>query len=353
MTTRQILRRLILLSTCLALLFLAGVGPGIDTAEAAKEKQPSEIDREKLEKLVRTYDVVVRDRKAYVARTSGMDILNLEDISSPVRLGSLELTGTVNSLTLKGDLAFLAAGTLGMIVVDVSDPENPRLVSEFNTPGQTHQILVRDQIALLADGLQGLVAVDISRPDKPKRRTNLSSRNRIRGMAMAGDVLVLAEGVAGARIIDISRPSHPRHLYTLRNTEGALDVAVEGNTLVIASGKAGLKVFAKRPGGRFEEISAIGGDGRASRVILEENIAYVCRGPHGIQIVDLTNPAAPQELLARRLPRGFPALNAWIQETTLFIAAEISGLAALELANKDEPEFLLPRSRTFKVSWPK
>lgn len=172
-------------------------------------------------------------------------------------------------------------------------------------------------------------------------------------MAMTGDVLVLAEGVAGARLIDISRPSHPRQLYTLKNTEGAMDVAIEGNTLVIASGKAGLKVFSKRPGRRFEKTSSIGGDGKASRVILEENIAYVCRGPHGIQIIDLADPAAPLELLASRMPRGFPALNAWVQESTLFIAAEISGLAAMEFSNIDEPEFLLPRSRTFKVSWPK
>jgi|GEM_PF-6071251 len=339
----------------LAYLFLlapAGLGPGPATAEAAQNKKKPKIDREELEKLVRTYDVVVRNHKAYVARTSGMDILDVEDPAALKRLGKLELTGTVNSLTLDGDLAFLAAGTLGMVIVNIADPLNPEIVSRFDTPGQTEQILVRNETALLADGMQGLVAVDVSDPAKPRRRVDLSSRNRIRGMAMEGERLILAEGTAGARVVDISRPSHPRPLYSLRNTEGALDAALEGGLLVLASGEAGLKVFVKRPGGRFEETSTLDGDGRAVQVLLRDSVAYICRGPHGIQVVDLSDPSSPVELLAMRLPRGFPALSAWLDGEVLYVAAEISGLAALDITNVRKPKILLPQARKLKVTWP-
>ena len=153
-------------------------------------------------------------------------------------------------------------------------------------------------------------------------------------------------------MIDISRPDQPRPVRSVRRTEGALDVALEGDLLAVAAGNRGVLVYRLESGNRAEQVAVIEGPGKAVSVSLAGGIATICMGGRGIQVVDLAKPADPVELAALRLPRGFPALRSILRDNLLFIAADIAGLAVLELRQDEEPEFILPKARSFKVTWP-
>ncbi len=335
------------LSACLLLTVAGWTGP----AAGGKKDRP-EIDQELLRKTVRTFEVVVRGDRAYIGRTSGFDILDIANLPDTRLLGSLELTSTVTGIDLIGDTAFLAAGNLGLLMVDLSDEENPVLKGRYDTPGLTRQVFVRNSVALLADGVQGLVAVDISRMDKPVRKTAVTSRNRVRGMAMDGNLLATAEGTAGVRLFDISRADRPRAIRSVHRTEGALDVALQGNLLLVAAGTKGVLVFRLEPGGGVERTAVIEGPGKAVSVSLAGGIAAICRGGHGIQVVDLAEPDAPVELAAMALPRSFPALRSTLRDQLLFVASDLAGLAVLDLGQAGGPQVILPRERSFRVTWP-
>ncbi len=335
------------LSACLLLAVAVWTGP----AAGGKKDRP-EIDRDRLKKAVRTFEVVVRGDRAYIGRSSGFDILDIADLSTPRRLGSLELTSTVTGIALRGDTAFLAAGDLGLLMVDLADEENPVLKGRYDTPGMTRQVLVRDSVALLADGVQGLVAVDISRMENLVRKTAITTRNRVRGMALDGNLLATAEGTAGVRLFDISRADRPRAIRSVHRTEGALDVALQGNLLLVAAGRQGVLVFRLEPGGSVERTAVIEGPGKARSVTLADGIAAICRGGHGIQLVDLADPDAPVELASVVLPRSFPALRSTFRDSFLFIASDLAGLAVLDLGQAGGPQVILPRERSFRVIWP-
>ena len=162
-------------------------------------------------------DVTVVGNRAYIAGATGMQILDIGNPARPVHLGGLTTTGTITSLTLDGNRAFLVRqGTWngsatvggGIEIVDVADPSHPISLGSypFEYPSQ---VRVQGNRAYVA-GYGGLFILDISQPGAISQ-VGVKADGNYTDVQVVGSRAYVAynDSGKGLKIIDISNPAAP------------------------------------------------------------------------------------------------------------------------------------------------
>ena len=90
----------------------------------------------------------------------------------------------------------------------------------------------------------------------------------------------------------------------------------------------------------------------AESVAVTGSVAVVSNGGPGLQIVDLSDPAAPRELSSLRVHRAAAAGRVSFDGSLAFVAADLVGMGIIDLSDPGAPERILPREREFKVRFP-
>jgi hypothetical protein len=85
-----------------------------------------------------------------------MDIMDISNPQSPVKLGSVTLKGFVYSIDVSGNYAYTALYIHGLQVVDISNPASPTVVGAYDTPGYARDVQVVGSYAYIADFHKGL-----------------------------------------------------------------------------------------------------------------------------------------------------------------------------------------------------
>ncbi|WP_143870908.1 Ig-like domain-containing protein [Catenovulum sediminis] len=80
-----------------------------------------------LDNLGRIISVDVHNDRAVVANNSAVIVLDISDLSSPMRLGSINI-GNIRAVVMDGDYAYVACYTCGYKVINISDPMRPVIV---------------------------------------------------------------------------------------------------------------------------------------------------------------------------------------------------------------------------------
>lgn len=81
-----------------------------------------------------------------------VQVYDVSDPSAPVRLASFETPGRAVSVSLDGDLAYVADTQEGVQVVDLSDPANPVAAGAFATPRPARDIAAHNGLVLVVVG---------------------------------------------------------------------------------------------------------------------------------------------------------------------------------------------------------
>jgi hypothetical protein len=89
-------------------------------------------------------------------------ILDLQDPAQPQLLSSFTLPGFASSLTLHGELLFVAAHSAGVYAWNVSDPTRPVLAAQVQTPGSVVQTAVYGDLLVVSDAEGGVVVYRIA-----------------------------------------------------------------------------------------------------------------------------------------------------------------------------------------------
>ena len=199
-------------------------------------------------------DIVVDGNLAYLASgSSGLRVINIQNVASPVQLGTYATPSNAVGVAVSGDLAFLALQSHGLQIVNVTNPAAPTLVGSYNPGGTTYDVAVSGDYAFLAHSAGDLIVLDILDPAFPAGLGMWSGPGTHTRVAIDGDYAFLGEtsGLNGFKIINITNPATPTLLSTL-------------NT-----------------GGQTRGL-AISGD-----------LAFVCDTVQGIKVVDITSPSSP------------------------------------------------------------
>jgi hypothetical protein len=199
----------------------------------------------------------------------GLRVYDTTDPANLVELGSLVTGGAPSDVTVVGDRAYIPEGTNGgaLHVIDVVDPAEPKLLGSIPT-AKAMEVEVRDNIAYVADEslfeAGGFKIYDVADPANITQLGLYTTDCEFAGdVALLGNVAVVACGFNGFHIVDITDPRNPARLAVVPQPDitTALSVAT------------------------YEGHAVLGHD-------------------RGVLVVDLTNPAAPQQVASKATAFG-------------------------------------------------
>jgi hypothetical protein len=287
--------------------------------------------------------IAVADGRAFVAAGSaGLRIYDVSHGGDPALLGSFQTSGYAEAVACSGTLALVADGPLGLRVIDVADPTRPTEVGSAFEGKQARAVAVRDHYALVAGGGAGLLVADIANPAQPVELATVHLAGHAAGIALRGSYAYVMDSWNGIGIVNIANPAQPSLAATYATPGWAVKGAVSGTTLAVADAYHGVRVLdisnptqpvetgaSETELGDVADVAIDGGsiwaadrheglrviEGAAVRTVfdtfarswsvaLSGNYAYVAAMEWGLRIVDISDPARPQEVGA------YPACNA-------------------------------------------
>lgn len=219
-------------------------------------------------------------------------------LGSPGVVGAIDLPGFANSVAVRGDYAYIAAGPAGLVVVDVADRRRPRIVAQLALAGNANDLRLGGNYAFVAADAAGLHVVDLSHPLAPVRVATLDTPGIAIDLALDGGFAYVADGPAGLRILDVSNPLAPVSVGVLDTPGTANGVDAEGGLAVVTDfGGPSRVIDVSHPASPAEigTIPLLPVSDRGFDVELKLPRVYLAES-RGLHTVDLSNPAAPIDL---------------------------------------------------------
>jgi len=237
---------------------------------------------------------------AYIARyDEGLSIVEIGDGTSPVTVGSYDVFNITFDAFISGNYAYLAHVDDGMLIIDLSDLGNPNLVGQYDTPDYTYDVYVSGNYAYVADLAGGLRIADISDPNNPTEIGSLDSVNVFK-LTVAGNYAYTIDYVDPndpyqVCVVDVSNPANPLMTGSVQLPGSASELAVHGNYLFVAADDDGIRVIdVSNPSAPAEVVVFTAPS--VYDICIQDNYAYFAAadwdGGFGIlNISDPTNPA--------------------------------------------------------------
>jgi hypothetical protein len=175
-----------------------------------------------------TSDVAVSENKAYVAdEKGGFLVFDVQDVTQPVRLGSLLAHpgfSDPKAVVVSGNLAFVRDLTNGVIVLDVSDATLPQFRSNYYMDGVGPTAAAGSRAYMGTKG--GFDVVDISDPSKPLKLGQYRNGSvNIADLVINGNYIYTPAG----EVVDVRNPGAPQKVGSLPLVGGILKIS--GNRL--------------------------------------------------------------------------------------------------------------------------
>jgi hypothetical protein len=269
-------------------------------------------------------------------RGHGLEVLDIADPSSPKPVSRVKFPAAYNirhdmwSVTIAGHFAFVADTHNGVFVLDVQTPLDPRFIGHWNAlqetgealpgfvgglvPGQDHIYVAGGESDLhvleAKDLSRAPVSAERTKATIPARRPSQSDEpfrsyrtdGQIYGVDFHEDKAIVACGTSGVHVLQVD----PRFETVAENatTDRVTDVCVAGDRIYAAEGLAGLGIYRldsdllieigryRVPNNTIRQVEVPG----------DASYAIVQVGVHKIQILDVTNPENPQQVLEDQHP---------------------------------------------------
>ena len=297
-----------------------------------------------------SYAVAVSGNRAYLGMGPRLVILDVSNPAGPTVLGTSEvMPDIVQGIAISGNYAYVADYDAGLQVIDISNPSSPTRVGGYDTSGYAVGVAVSGNYAYVADDYAGLQVIDISNPSSPTRVGGYDTSGCACGVAVSGNYAYVADYYAGLQVIDISGPSSPTHVGGYDTSGGyAQGVAISGNYAYVVCDYRSLQTIdVSNPA----SPSRLGGCDASSYVLaiaVSGNYAYLAgEYPDFFEVMDISNPASPA-------PVGGCAVD-WAYDLAVrgnyaYAACPNSGLNIVEISNPAAPT-LVGLYNLWKSGW--
>lgn len=272
----------------------------------------------------------------YLATTTGLAVMTLNDPVDPQPLGFLPLASASVDVAVAGPHAFVAELTTGLQVVDISDPTAPEL--RHTVSSTPRQIALQGFHAYLAAGGAGLQVVDISTPESAGIVGSVSLPGTATGVDVLGDHAYVAVVDEGLQAVDITDPSLPTLV-------GSLDLLQPVTGVDIAPGSVpGFAIVFGGDGGPFatvdltlpaqpDLITYFGGDGYTAA--FQGDLAYIANSGWGLAVYDVSNPAAREPFYAEAVAPSGQDITAG--DNLLYIVSSFGSEGQLQVYSLTDP----------------
>ncbi len=270
-------------------------------------------------------DAALAGDRLYVIGPRRLGIYRVADPRQPVLLGTLEDLGNNRQIVVRGTLAYITAREDGLYIIDVAEAAAPRLVCHYNTIELATGLDVDGPLCYVTCRNYGVELVDVRDPRAPRHVSTVRTGEAQSCVARDG---VLYAGVWATRevvVCDVSDPRHPTILSRAPLGGYGDGLCLRGSYCFAATGH-------HAPGAREEEDPGYGLG-------------------HGLEVLDVTDPRAPQALARVQLPRAYRLGNdmwdAQIAGDQVYVADTYNGLFVVEVKDPAQPRVVghhrLPR----------
>ncbi|WP_269799852.1 WD40 repeat domain-containing serine/threonine protein kinase [Pseudofrankia saprophytica] len=258
-------------------------------------------------------------------------------------LATLHTTGAARTVRYApgGAVLLITSDTAKPRLIDLTDPTHPRTLADLDTPPATAAAFSPDGQTLATADPEAIHLWDVTDPSNPASLSTITS-DEIRHLAVGADGTLAGGNTAGVvHFWDITDRADPEHIgeiqteagpivglaYTPGNTTpilatalaaqlrdttqaaligaipavsgGIIGIAVspDGKKLATAERDSSIHLWNIEDPTRVTEISRTLGPGRAAAFTSDNRTLAVAATDHTVHIIDLSNPAAPRNVI--------------------------------------------------------
>ena len=275
-------------------------------------------------------DVTVKGNIGYVVAGMRLQVIDIGDPSSPRIIGSVETPGGANAVSVQDNLAYVVGARLQ--IIDISNSSNPQIIGSVDTPGDAAEaVTVQGNIAYLVDVENGLQMIDIRNPTRPRIISSVDTQGWAHDVTVQGNIAYLTDRLSGLQVIDVSDPSKPRIIGSVETPGSANGVTVQDNIAYVADDSRGLQAIDVSDPSTPQIIGSVDTTGHAWAVAVQGNIAYVADGGSGLQAIEISNPSSPQIIGSVETPGSARAVV--VENGVAYVADVLSGLQIIDISN--------------------
>lgn len=211
---------------------------------------------------------------------------------------NLETPGSASSLSVFGNLLYVADGHSGLQIVDISDITIPEITGNFETSG-AHSVIADKQIAFISDSIAGLQRVDCSVKSNP----------------------------VATHLFDT--PSDTDALFVKDSYVYILDDDETGE---------GLRIIHFPVSNQYEMTGFCKTPGKANNIYVEGHYAYLADGGSGITVIDVNDPEIPQITTSINASGSIEnAVDIYGASGFVYLADKNNGIFAFDISDPATP----------------
>jgi len=248
-------------------------------------------------------------------------------------IGGENPLGFAVDLVARDGFVYLGNNLGGLHIGRVGEDGSVEWISRLET-GEARDAAISGDVLTVADGKFGLKLFDVSDPAEPKRIGAHSSYFFESAVVVHDDIAYVAGGIGGAEVVDISNPRRPRLVWR-RELSEVRGVHVDGDYLYLSDGYDGFRIYSLK-GKAPEEVSVLDTPGWNCDCFVIGDTAYLADGGHGIKVADVSDRRNPR--LTGSIDLGTIAREIHAVPGTVFVAAHVRGLMAIDVKDPDHPK---------------
>lgn len=290
---------------------------------------------------------VYDDSTVFVAAGSaGLYSINTSTLSNPSFFDSLSFSTVVPgrapvvySVITIGSVAYVATGWGGMRTVNVSTRDDIQQLGIWTSSEvEVFNVWVSGDYAYLTCGEKGLYApINISDPSQPSGPgfLPLDTGGFSSVIMVDQDTAFVGDGYNGHLLIDVVEGFQPSFIDSVESADITCDVTVSSGYGYVAAGRSGLRVFdlniSNPPDDFLEEVSFYDTPGEARGIVKSGSWVYVADGSWGLTILDALYPTDPT-FHDEFVTQGDTCYNVDISGNYAFLACGSDGIRVINIS---------------------
>ncbi|MCX6584191.1 MAG: hypothetical protein NT166_28795 [Candidatus Aminicenantes bacterium] len=329
--------------------YCAAEEAGLDIIDVGNPSSPKKIGG--IDALyARRVWVNANTRLAYLADTSELKIIDISVPSAPKSMGVYDPNLLVEDVVVNGNYAFIIGsifssdffGNGELHILDISNPAAPIFLGMYKTDVISSVYISNNYAYLTAyyyDEFEIMHShfdiVDISDYSSPQRiGTAALDESDIKGISMKGNYVYL--GGSKLHTIDVSDPSSPSLVGNTAVTGSIInDIYVKDNYAYAAAGDGGLDIFNISAPAAPGLVKNCPTPGSAHGVYVQGNYAYMADMDKGLQVIDISHPASAY--IAGTYGGSIAIKSMNISGTHAYLGTSSDGLLILNISDKTSP----------------
>ena len=259
------------------------------------------------------YGIFIRDTLAFVASTwSGLYVINIKNPRSPAAIGNCRTYDTAYDVYVQGDYAYVADYS-GIEVIDIRDVTNMTSAKRLYLDGEILRIIGDGSDLIYVASLDaGVQEINITTaPDIHFAR----QYNKVKAWDVdkTRSLLFVASYNQGSNILETAYQDSIQYVAGYGGGYSTLDISVDDNYLYAANWENGLYVIDLSAENYPTVVEHIPSLDRSYSVAVQENALYLSDGKGFLRKFDCTNPTELKEIgyfdFSRQVPSYFTRIG--------------------------------------------